>query len=479
MTVESWKEFHAQTIHILKKDARHTRMELGLLAGLLGVFGFTHGRFPSYPAWALLGVGAAYLIARLVHAEPVPGDAQFWITRPYRRSSLVAAKILFVLLFINIPVCLVQMTIFLSQGFGLRGNLAGILWAQCLLMFLVSLPITALASLTRTIGGFALCGVVLAGAVLGLRVVTGPVPDLSLDPLWLRLSLPALLLAVTSVAVLWLQYGQRRTRTSQALAGASAAVVLLALLLVPARVDATLRAWTIPDLTESGGTELRIRVDPLLMSRSPSRFLESGQVEIEVPLDVSSERDDLFLDVVRRSIELVGADGERIASGTNPSSRPEHSARSTLYERLDRETFEAYASRPVVLKAVLDVVLLGDAEERVLDASENGLDLADVRCSIQRAAPTEKYEYLECRSPFRWPALWIQTDFAGNGLRSLRGDLSYSPFPGGPDLNRVESDGVARTQGPPRDVRLVTRRPVGRLHREFETEIDLRDFVVE
>ena len=46
---------------------------------------------------------AWYLIARLIHAETLPGDRQFWITRPYRWQSLLGAKVLFVLVFLNLP----------------------------------------------------------------------------------------------------------------------------------------------------------------------------------------------------------------------------------------------------------------------------------------------------------------------------------------------------------------------------------------
>lgn len=479
MTGESRNEPWAQAIHILKKDIRHTPMELGLLAGLLVVFGLTHSRFPTYPAWALLAVGGAYLIARLVHAEPIPGDDQFWITRPYRRSSLLAAKLLFIVLLVNLPVFLVQITIFLSQGFNVLENAGGILWAQCLLLFLVSVPIIALATLTRGIPGFALCVVVLVGAVLAVRSVIDAIPPLAQNPMWIRLVLPAALLGVSSLMVLWLQYGGPRTRPSQILAVASATVALLAIPCLPARVDATLRAWAMPPQMDADAAGLQIRVDASMKSRPPYPFLETGQVEIEVPFEVSSGRDDIFLDVDRFAIELEGAGGEQIASVQNGLSVPKISARTSLYARLDRQAFEAYTDRPVRLTAAFDIVLIGAAEEQIVGASVDGFDLSGIDCGVRRAGRTDKYDYLECRSPLRWPALWIQTDFAGTEVHTLRSDLSYSPFPGGIDLNHVESEIVAREPGQRRNIRIVTRRPVGYVRKEFEAEIDLRDFVIE
>src|SRR5256885_7885270 len=41
------------------------------------------------------------LIARVIHDEVLPGDNQFWITRPYSWKSLLGAKALFILAFIR------------------------------------------------------------------------------------------------------------------------------------------------------------------------------------------------------------------------------------------------------------------------------------------------------------------------------------------------------------------------------------------
>jgi hypothetical protein len=224
----------AQTIHILNKDIRHLRAELALFGGLLAVFGLTHGRFPTYPSWALLGVGAGYLIARLIQAETIPGDDQLWITRPYHRVSLAAAKILFLVLFVNLPLFVVQMGIFLSQGFGVLENVAGILWTQCLLLFLVSIPIAAIASLTRGISGFALCGLILIGTVRGLDAFTsGAMTAVPANTLWIRYILPGLIIAITAVVILRLQYGSRRTRLSRILAAAALAAAFLAIPYLP------------------------------------------------------------------------------------------------------------------------------------------------------------------------------------------------------------------------------------------------------
>src|SRR5436190_22165978 len=51
----------------------------------------------------LMPIVWACLIALAVEQEPVVGDRQFWITRPYRRPQLVVAKLLFAASFVQVP----------------------------------------------------------------------------------------------------------------------------------------------------------------------------------------------------------------------------------------------------------------------------------------------------------------------------------------------------------------------------------------
>jgi len=37
------------------------------------------------------------LAARVIHSEALPGDRQFWLTRPYRRQPAGARKALFII----------------------------------------------------------------------------------------------------------------------------------------------------------------------------------------------------------------------------------------------------------------------------------------------------------------------------------------------------------------------------------------------
>jgi len=99
-----------QTLHIFGKDVRYLWREICLVLALDAMFAWIETHSPD-PWWAemLLTAAAGYLVARLIHAEAIPGDRQFWITRPYRWKSLLGAKLLFVLVFVNLPILIAQL----------------------------------------------------------------------------------------------------------------------------------------------------------------------------------------------------------------------------------------------------------------------------------------------------------------------------------------------------------------------------------
>src|ERR1035438_216868 len=121
-----------QTWHIFKKDVRYLRLEIAFLLALAFLFGWMDSRGSLVRAVAddvepLFALAAAYTIARLIHAESIPGENQFWITRPYRWQSLLAAKLLFVVAFVNLPVFLVQANILIVSGFPIAAIVPGLL----------------------------------------------------------------------------------------------------------------------------------------------------------------------------------------------------------------------------------------------------------------------------------------------------------------------------------------------------------------
>src|SRR5436190_1104295 len=102
----------------------------------------------------LLPIGAAYLIARLIHAEAIPGHNQFWLSRPYQWRSLLGAKITFILLCVNLPLFAARLTLLLLQGFPLSPGGSNLAWSQLAMTVAVLLPLVAIAAMTSGLAPF-------------------------------------------------------------------------------------------------------------------------------------------------------------------------------------------------------------------------------------------------------------------------------------------------------------------------------------
>jgi energy-coupling factor transporter ATP-binding protein EcfA2 len=70
-------------------------------------FGFLEFIWGILPG--LVPIAWCVLIARGVQAENLVGDRQFWVTRPYDWYKLLAAKVLFVIVFVNLPLFIVDL----------------------------------------------------------------------------------------------------------------------------------------------------------------------------------------------------------------------------------------------------------------------------------------------------------------------------------------------------------------------------------
>src|ERR1700677_2775921 len=143
-----------QALHIFKKDIRYLKHEILLFLSIaILLAAMRRPEFVQVIEFAMVAA-AAFLIGRLVLAETIPGDRQFWITRPYRWQNLLAAKLLFILAFINLPVLLAHLFILIADGFPLGPTLPGLLWSQVLLFTFVSLPFATLATLSSGMAAF-------------------------------------------------------------------------------------------------------------------------------------------------------------------------------------------------------------------------------------------------------------------------------------------------------------------------------------
>jgi hypothetical protein len=153
-----------QSLHILRKDIRHLWLDLSMYAALLiaAAIAIPKSWDPANLSNSplrilitllnfLIPIIWLLLVARVVHGESLVGDTQFWITRPYAWTSLLGAKLLFLVLCLILPFAIMQWTMVLQAGtnpmHALPAQMTGLLKTA----IIVWLTFTAVASVTSTI----------------------------------------------------------------------------------------------------------------------------------------------------------------------------------------------------------------------------------------------------------------------------------------------------------------------------------------
>jgi len=223
-----------QILHIFAKDTRRFWPEILISLAITAAFvclcpyqwttvNDEHSsmlRSLSYLLAVLVPVSWWILISRVVHAERLVGDTQFWITRPYTWKTLLAAKLLFLLTFLYLPFFIAQNTLLAEAGFSVSAQLPGLLFILLLATGFIVLPFAALASITSSFAHMTLTilGVVLS--FIALITLAAFLYNGQQGSMGLSSHLPSRLcfaLAVVGLcAAIELQYGLRRlwlTRT--------------------------------------------------------------------------------------------------------------------------------------------------------------------------------------------------------------------------------------------------------------------------
>lgn len=394
-------------LHIFLKDARRlwwavlaTWVPLTALACLDGWR--TDWVINAPEGWLnlLLPLAWACLIAMLVQEEPPADQEHFWITWPYRWPALLGSKVLFVIAFIHLPALVADLVVVSSHGFPLWSSVPGMLWKQAVVAAVVTGPAMALASVCRRMPHFLSAAILLFGVAAYLAAFVAPAPPW-VAPDALRRELPALVVAAAAGLVIVLQYSRRRTTSSRVVGGVSvvAAVVLFASL-TPA-LTARLRVALHP-----GGADLTLglsdsRPEPPRALRT--RRADSEFVTLALPVTIApTSRGAEFL-IDRPQVELVGAQGQRLASvipttGYRPGpsdvlaffvlSEP---GQSWLGLRMPRRAMDQFQGGPVTLAGQATVNFVGRGETTWMPVGGQAAVPGLGRCRTEEVARQDGY----------------------------------------------------------------------------------------
>jgi len=357
-----------QILHIFWKDARRLWGEIFLSLAITACFvGGTvatlrNGDAPGGSVEVLtlllamlVPVGWWILATRVIHAERLVGDTQFWITRPYVWSNLLAAKALFLLAFLYLPFFIAQLVLLAEAGFPPQHYLAGILFNLLLLTGVCVLPLAAIATVTSSFARntLTLLGILVGFVALAAAVATvasrfsGPPSDLDG---YLFFTPPV----VVCAAAIGLQYWLRRVWVARAVL--LALPLLLAATVYPDSWYDQARMDRVYPVTQSGAP-VRLSYVPVTGS-SGSATSTLKELTVPVALDLSetgvAEGDAVIVDAVRA--DVTAPDGSRWTSqwqalGTAPLGPGEGSV-STQFG-MPIEVYNKFRSQPLSVHLVL------------------------------------------------------------------------------------------------------------------------------
>lgn len=453
-------------LHILGKDVRCLTYEIVVTLAMVAAYVYFNlaqtSFFPDdFGVALMLPIAGWVLIARLIHAETLPGTRQFWLTRPYSRGSLLAAKIFFLLIFVNLPKLVADAMIVHRFGYSLSAALPGLLWSQVLLFGLFILPLAALATLTSST-------VQLVFSTLLLLLVLFFGSGFAFGPMdWILHSYTAAALALAASAIVILQYSLRRTGMARFTGVILWLVVVMGAFFIPLSTVTGLQARL--SKQRIGPAPVRVALDR--ERPSAMRVLDSGIpfTQIQMPLQTTAVPEGLAARIIGTSMRIEAADGTVWPSREYQNSRFGIEELPAVTASMPRDSYLRVRDQPVRIRGTAYVTLFGNRRTTLVRSELTpvpGAGVCLLRASLGPPA-------LECRALFRSPSSLI---LLPHSLGEYQ--LSYSPFPAELGISPAGFFWFYHASlDTPQPVSVVTLEPLAYIQRDFEIDnLRLRDY---
>ena len=235
-----------QPLHIFRKDLLHLWPETLVVLLLFVAFcwaapsGWAGSQYvgvamllAGFLKFFLMPISWLVVISRLIHDEPLVGDRQFWTSRPYHWAKLLAAKAIYLGVFLYLPFLLMQVFLLKRAGLYPTTVISALLHNLLLLTAIIVVPLAAIAAVTATFARMLLSTI---GAVVYLLIVGLGLLYLvfrRMPPPGFEYLVLALIVVLPLVALVY-QYATRRTPVTRVLLLGTPLLVALLLLVVPA-----------------------------------------------------------------------------------------------------------------------------------------------------------------------------------------------------------------------------------------------------
>jgi hypothetical protein len=291
-----------QTLHIFAKDVRRFWPEILISLTITAAFAWLYPnqwlpmRLSASPPRMtnqlisllplLVPVSWWLLISRLIHAERLVGNTQFWLTRPYEWKKLLAAKLLFLVLFLYLPIFIAQCLLLVAAGFHPLSYLPGLLYNLLIITGIIVLPLVALATVTSSFARMTLTVLGILCGIAGILILSSYV---NMEPFTVpyepSYSL-ALVLSLCGAAVL-VQYAFRKVWLARLLLIAPPVLFICISEFIPGS-SLSLIDRTYPCPASTAGAPIQLSYGPDALHQPKAyQARRANEVGIDIPLKLS------------------------------------------------------------------------------------------------------------------------------------------------------------------------------------------------
>ena len=239
---------------IFKKDAAHLWPQILVFEAALVLFACEDPTYARHEGglvqltsllYLLLPLSCWLLVTSLIHEEKTIGHEQYWLTRPFTWTDLLAAKALFLVAFLIVPVFVCQAAVLAANGFSAAEHLGDLLAKQLFFAALLLLPMAAMSAVTKTPGQAFLGGLLLSMSLgVGAGLVAMMADGSGWGGLaWIRETVVAAIALSAAAAVIFLQYTRRRTALARGVLTGAVVLVVCVWALPPWQPAFAIQSW--------------------------------------------------------------------------------------------------------------------------------------------------------------------------------------------------------------------------------------------
>jgi hypothetical protein len=315
-----------KAIQIVMKDAVHLWPRIGAFFAILIVYAVTDPTYvernrhdPSIFILiiqilpVLLALSCWLVVVSAVQLESLIGSEQYWLTRPFGWRTLLGAKVLFIVLFVNLPVFLYQAWVLAELDFSPLTYLSVLFWRQVFFSIFMIAPAAALAvatkSLRQAIAGALIVAVLIepTGVWAARAVNWGELQ-------WIKTTAIGLVVLVGVCLALLLQYRRRYAAISRGVLAVTVFACMLLLQLRPWGPAYAIQARLLD--TRVGDSPIRTSLDKSRSGASPDEGgYRAGTRCLEIPLRVDNGPEDARLSTNRVFVGISGAMNYWVSNG--------------------------------------------------------------------------------------------------------------------------------------------------------------------